>query len=317
MSILSRILPGNETNRKWFAVIFTVVVAAVLTLLGIYANGDYGVALFILTPLFIGLCSAILYGYRRPITRAAALRVSFLSLGIYTFCLFLFAIEGIICILMVAPLGLFLTWVGGLIGHQLVERSPGSTPAVILILIAGIPGVSFIDRDTQPRLLTVTTSIEIDADPQTVWKYVIEFPPLEEPTELLFKVGIAYPVNATINGKGVGAVRYCNFNTGQFIEPITIWDEPRVLAFDVAEHPLPMKELSIWNVRAPHLDNYFVSKKGQFNLTELPGGKTLLVGTTWYHHNFKPGFYWRLWSELIIHKIHTRVLKHIKHVSEK
>jgi hypothetical protein len=77
-----------------------------------------------------------------------------------------------------------------------------------------------------------------------------------------------------------------------------------------------MKELSFWDIDAPHLHDYFVSKQGQFKLTALPNGKTLLEGTTWYYHNIKPAFYWQLWSDHIIHKIHDRVLTHIKTNSE-
>jgi len=42
----------------------------------------------------------------------------------------------------------------------------------------------------------------------------------------------------------------------------------------------------------------------------------LLEGTTWYYHNIKPAAYWQLWSDYIIHKIHVRVLNHIKFNSE-
>ncbi len=73
-----------------------------------------------------------------------------------------------------------------------------------------------------------------------------------------------------------------------------------------------MKEISFWNINAPHLHDYFVSKEGQFKLTALPNGKTLLEGTTWYYHDIKPAFYWQLWSNYIVHKIHDRVLMHIK-----
>ena len=77
-----------------------------------------------------------------------------------------------------------------------------------------------------------------------------------------------------------------------------------------------MKELSFYDINAPHLHHYFVSKQGQFKLTKLENGKTLLEGTTWYYHDIRPVFYWRLWSEYIIHKIHLRVLTHIKETTE-
>ena len=44
-----------------------------------------------------------------------------------------------------------------------------------------------------------------------------------------------------IEGEGVGAVRHCVFSTGAFVEPITIWNEPRHLRFDVTAMPEPMR----------------------------------------------------------------------------
>ena len=48
-----------------------------------------------------------------------------------------------------------------------------------------------------------------------------------------FKTGLAYPLRARLVGAGVGAVRHCEFTTGAFVEPITVWDAPHRLAFDV------------------------------------------------------------------------------------
>ncbi len=90
------------------------------------------------------------------------------------------------------------------------------------------------------NIIAITTSVKINAGCQTVWQNVIVFPQLNPPPEFLFKAGIAYPINATIEGTGEGAARYCNFTTGSFIEPITTWDEPNLLAFDVKQSPQPM-----------------------------------------------------------------------------
>jgi hypothetical protein len=310
--LIEKILPNNIKHRKWTAVGLTVVISGLLTLWGIYGIGRYGIALFILTPLFIGAGSTILYGLKKEVTKREAWQIGFLTLGIFTLGLLVFAIEGIICIAMAAPFGLLLTWLGSLIGFAIVNKTPKNAPTAILILIGVIPTMAFIEKDSEPTLTSVVTSIEINADPQTVWKNVIEFPQLDEPNEFIFKTGIAYPINAKIDGTGVGAVRHCNFTTGSFVEPITVWDEPQLLKFDVVEQPVPMKELSFWDVDAPHLHDYFVSKQGQFKLTALPNGKTLLEGTTWYYHNIKPALYWQMWSDHIIHKIHNRVLTHIK-----
>jgi hypothetical protein len=78
-----------------------------------------------------------------------------------------------------------------------------------------------------------------------------------------------------------------------------------------------MKEWSPYaNIHPPHLENFLVSEGGQFKLIALPGGRTRLEGTTWYRHHMWPAEYWRIWSDAIIHRIHLRVLNHVKRLSE-
>jgi hypothetical protein len=167
-----------------------------------------------------------------------------------------------------------------------------------------------------PPVYEVGTSIEINASPENVWNQVVAFAQIPEPKEWLFRAGIAYPVRAEIIGQGPGAERHCVFSTGQFVEPIEVWDEPRLLKFSVTSNPPPMREWSPYgNIDTPHLHGFFESNGGQFSLTELPGGRTRLEGTTWYKHTLWPAVYWRNWSDYIIHRIHLRVLRHIEILS--
>lgn len=83
----------------------------------------------------------------------------------------------------------------------------------MILFIVSIPLMAFVEKDSVPALTSVTTSIEINASPEAVWKNVVEFPELTAPTELIFKSGVAYPTSAKIVGSGVGAIRYCNFTT--------------------------------------------------------------------------------------------------------
>src|SRR5439155_9227759 len=101
------------------------------------------------------------------------------------------------------------------------------------------------------------------------------------------------------------------------IEPIEVWQEPRLLRFNVVASPPPMQEWSPYGaIRPAHLRGYLVSHRGQFALTALPGNRTLLEGSTWYTQRMWPGVYWRLWSDMIIHTIHHTVLERIRVLSE-
>jgi len=309
-------MPEDDTNRLWLSIGITVFISLIVTAWGIYAIEQYGLAMFLLTPFFVGFSMTVLYGLKKGVTGKSAFLNNLMALAILFALLMLFAVEGAICLVMAAPITLLLSWFGCLLGNAVVNKTPDSAPTSLLIFLIAIPSTALVERNMSPDLTAVVTSIEIQASPETVWKNVVEFPELEEPSELIFKTGIAYPINAKIDGSGVGAVRHCNFTTGSFVEPITVWDEPNLLKFDVEEQPAPMKELSFWDIDAPHLHDYFVSKEGQFKLIQLPNGNTLLEGTTWYYHNIRPAFYWQLWSNHIIHKIHARVLVHIKKNAE-
>ena len=58
------------------------------------------------------------------------------------------------------------------------------------------------------------------------------------------------------------------------------------------------------------------SRRGEFRLVPLPGGGTRLEGRTWYEVEIFPQAYWQPWAEALIHRIHHRVLQHVKTLSE-
>jgi hypothetical protein len=168
-----------------------------------------------------------------------------------------------------------------------------------------------------PKAIAIRSEIVVNAPPQKVWNELVAFAQIPEQREWLFHTGVAYPIRAEIRGHGPSAVRYCVFSTGAFVEPIEIWDEPHRLSFGVRSQPPVMQEWSPFAIRPPHIaQNYLLSKHGEFLLEELPGGRTHLIGTTWYENRFWPGAYWRVWSDYFIHRIHMRVLEHIKRMAE-
>jgi hypothetical protein len=77
-------LPTDDKKRKWVAVGLTVVISGLLTLWGIYGIEQYGIALFALTPFFMGFSSTILYGQTKGITYKQTRQIGFLTLGIFT-----------------------------------------------------------------------------------------------------------------------------------------------------------------------------------------------------------------------------------------
>jgi len=277
--------------------------------------------LFVGVPFAMGFVSVTIYSYHEPRSLGSALGVACLSPLLLGIALLAYAIEGIICLIMAAPLALLLAAMGGVLAWSLQRRRWNATaaPAMMGALLLALPLGMLAEHAAAPTppVFAVTTSVEVDAPPDAVWPNVIAFAQLPPPRELLFRAGIAYPIRAEITGTGPGAVRHCVFSTGAFVEPIQVWDAPRLLKFSVASNPAPLAEWTPYEqVTPPHLRGFLVSQGGQFRLLPLAGGRTLLEGTTWYRHSMWPAAYWKLWSDHIIHQIHLRVLRYIAARSE-
>ena len=319
---IGRFIPESELGSAVFGIGVTTLLTAVEVVFTTNGLGNYGWGLFVGIPFFLGLSSTMIYSYHQPRGLGKCLLVATLSTAFVGAALFAIAVEGVICLMMALPLALVLALFGALIGWAIQHRPAFATSNLRVVSIGFIflPGLILAEYGLgeAPPLYEVKTSVVIKSDIETVWTHVVTFSELPPPTEMMFKTGLAYPIRAEMHGKGAGAVRHCIFSTGPFVEPITTWDEPRLLQFDVSEQPRAMDELSLYNdLRPPHLDNYFIARRGQFALKSLPDGTTLLEGTTWYQNRFWPAPYWHLWSDYIINGIHNRVLLHIKTLAEK
>jgi hypothetical protein len=301
-------------------VVLTGVLGAALAALSTTILGTYGWALFMLTPFVLGFVAARLHVAGAKRTLADCVTVALAANALAVVLLVAVALEGAICIVMALPLALPVAALGAYVAY-LGQRdrwaeAPERAVAALVIAVPLLMGIE-AGADREPPSREVTTSVVIDAPPEAVWRHVIAFPPLPKPRSAPFRLGIAYPTSATLTGRGVGAVRRCRFTTGDFVEPITVWDPPRRLAFSVRSQPAPMKELSPWGeVHAPHLDNFLRSRRGQFGLVALPGGRTRLEGTTWYENRMWPARYWLAWSDEVIGGIHEQVLSHVERLAE-
>ncbi len=320
-SRLEKFIPRTKLGSALVSIGVVAVFSLILT--GIFLNylEEYGWSLFVGIPFFLGFASVKIHSYNRVISYREALGVAFLTLAICCVSIIILAFEGIICLGMAAPIFGVVTWVGGSIAYNLSKKpSQAGTVSMVVAPASIILFLGFIESfsPTQVPLISVETSVVIKADKQAIWDQLVAFTEIDEPTEWMFQTGIAYPTHAEIRGKGVGAVRECHFTTGAFIEPITTWDEPNMLAFSVEKQPPPMIEWSIYDkIDVAHVDGYFLSEKGQFKLEAIDSLQVKLTGTTWYKHKIWPNRYWQLWSDAILHKIHYRVLDHIKAEAEK
>jgi uncharacterized membrane protein YhaH (DUF805 family) len=292
-------------------------VALLAVLVSIVAFHTYGVTLFIGTPFIQGMVVGWAFNRRGIRSSAETASVVWLSLLLVAGAILLFALEGVLCLAMALPMAAILALMGGLIGRAIATGGSRGGLSFVATLFVLPTGALMEKVSAVAPTYEVVTSVDVAAPPDVVWTRVVQFDEIREQPAWYFRAGIAYPIRATIVGSGRGAIRRCEFSTGAFVEPITNWDAPRQLAFDVVEQPPPLRELSIYSrVYAPHVNGYFRSTRGEFRLIRLAGGHTRLEGHTWYNVAIYPQGYWRAMSEILLHRIHLRVLEQVKRESE-
>ena len=97
----------------------TTSVGLLFLLLGTKLIGSYGWSLFVALPFCLGLFSALTYSYHEPRTLGSCMEVSLLPIAVIGVIVFAIAVEGLICLMMAAPLALIFATLGGIVGYQI------------------------------------------------------------------------------------------------------------------------------------------------------------------------------------------------------
>ena len=113
----------NKIPKQYVAIVLTCLFGWTFAYLATNVFKDYAFSLFIWLPLVMGASSTILLAYNNSTTKRNCRNISFFTLLIFCVGLLTFALEGIICIVMAAPIGLLFTWIGYFINFiQIVKR---------------------------------------------------------------------------------------------------------------------------------------------------------------------------------------------------
>ena len=266
--------PGSTARNvkgALIGVLLAVALGLASTATAVRWASGYGLLLFFATPLMMGTMIGLLTNRPAPRPLADSIITALLAVALTGGAIALFALEGVICLLMAAPIAVVAALMGAVVGRAIAIHGRYAM-APVMLAAATVPLLGMAEHAIeQPTLHEVLTVQDIAAPPEVVWRHVIAFPEMAPPTEWIFRTGIAYPMRARLVGEGVGAVRHCEFSTGAFVEPITAWEPGRRLAFDVASQPRPMVEWGLTGaLHPPHLDTLLRSRRGEFRLVGAP-----------------------------------------------
>lgn len=290
-------------------IVFAVLVSAV-------TFGAYGWGLFVLTPFLVGFTTAYVANRRVVLDFVKTMILVTAATGLGTLALVMLALEGLVCILMAAPLGWVVAVAGGALGREaaLLIHRPGKP----LMSVAILPAVFAFEAAMPPAVpITMQQTIDIAAAPSDVWGALTGGDPIASSPGLVGQAGLAYPVRGRLIGQGVGAERVGEFSTGTARERITEWAPGRKLAFTVLSQPPAMEEMSPYRrVHAPHVSGYFETAQTSFELQALPGGGTRLTARATHTLRMDPVLYWAPVARWAINHNVSRVLEDLKEKAE-
>jgi hypothetical protein len=238
-----------------------------------------------------------------------------LSLGVAL----LFAWEGLICVVLWVPLFLVMSLLGGLAaalaGKVVRGRRARAALAGCFALLPAL--VAPLEREVPVagELRLVTTSIEIQAPPATVWSEIARvrrFEAVEHRFAWSHLIGFPRPVEATLSFEGEGGIRHASFERGVvFVETIRVWEPGRRLAFAIDADPdsIPARALDEHvTVGGP----YFDVLEGEYEIEPLAADRVRLHLASRHRLSTRFNFYAGAWTDFILADTQRYILEALK-----
>ncbi|MEZ5401013.1 MAG: hypothetical protein R2729_15185 [Bryobacteraceae bacterium] len=270
-------------------------------------------------PLAVGFISVYVAersGRRGPAVWFGLPVLTTLALLLSAFLLFW---EGAICLFLLMPGAIVMSIIGGGLGVFCARRFGKSSLACVAILpflIAPVEDALGPSREIRD----VAARIAIAAPPAVVWKEIERVKAIrldEQRYSWTQAIGFPRPIEATLSGQGIGAVRHATFAGGVlFVETVTLWEPDRRLGFDIRADSA--------NIPPDTLDEhvtiggqYFDALYGEYRLEPLPDGRTLLHLSSRHRLSTTLNFYARIWTDAVMRDIQDNILHVVRNRCER
>lgn len=310
--------PHSQGASIAYGVIACVGVTVAAVALSTLLFSSYGFGLFVFSPFIIGAITAFIFNFKTDLGARRTNLLLAVATAIGAIGLIAVALEGVICVVLIAPLAFGLAVLGGMMGRAIAistQRPARQFLSGFALLPLMFAFESLLPAETS---FDARQSILVNAPPEAVWASLLHMETIAQPPTLLFRLGVAHPIRGNVIGEGVGALRHGEFSTGIAIERVTEWLPNRKLAFVVEKDVPSMREISPYpHVHAPHAVGYFRTSLTSFELVPQPGGGTRIDEMTSHQLKLDPVLYWLPMTRWIVHTNNARVLTHIKAQAER
>ncbi len=217
--------------------------------------------------------------------------------------------EGVICVVMGAPVILVFSSLGGLAGASDAARNPVVMP--VLLLLPYVLAPIEARRSPPQRFVETVAAIDIDAPPSVVWTLVTSVDSIraEETRPALFtRIGFPRPISATLSAPGIGGIRRARFEHGlTFTETVTTWEPDSLLSFTIRPNTdsIPPTTLD------PHVTiggRFFDVLTGTYEIHRIGPSRTHLVLRSRHRVSTPFNLYAEWWADRIMRSVQDNIL---------
>lgn len=276
-------------------------------------------AFIIGVPLALGFITVWFSEYRKSNSWVLWLVLPWLSSLACLACALALVWEGLICVVLLLPLILILSSIGGLIAGICLKifkskRDRSYCIAIVALLPFVVSPIEHL-RSAALEVRTVQTQIKIHADAQTVWNQIRSVPLISEKEQhfsFSHMIGFPRPLEAKLVGEGVGAVRFATFEKGVlFVETINEWDNPHRLSFSIRADTKDIPP-STFDEHVIVGGKYFDVLTGTYWIEDIGDGNVVLHLGSSQRLSTRFDFYSHFWTDYLMADLQNYILGIIK-----
>ena len=234
---------------------------------------------------------------------------------------FTFHIEGWACWIMISPLFLLASSVGGHIGGYLKNRKKNNErfiSALVLLPFFISPIENMIG--SIPGTYKAYTYIDIQAPAEKIWDNVTRVQEIEEEQDkgwLTKSLGFPRPIKAELNFLGVGAYRKAIFTNGLvFHETVSEYIDKKKMVFAIKAYPHEIPSTTM-DEHVVIGGEYFDVLNGTYELEQLNASTYRLHLYSHFKLSTTFNFYASWWARWIMQDIQNNILQVEKNRAEK
>ncbi|PZR23113.1 MAG: hypothetical protein DI535_24750 [Citrobacter freundii] len=297
-----------------------VVYAYLVMKLVNYTHTNVSIAYIFVLPMVMGAIPVLFSTKEQLRAYALYLAIPWISVILFFSLALIDGSEGTICLMIIiAPfllLGTLAAFVAKLIK---LNREGPKTKLYASLLLPFLVLVIESNFKATDQFHSVKTSIEVNADKQTVWeniKNVKDIQSSEIETHFIHVIGIPKPLNGELDKEGIGGTRKITWEKGiRFEEKIKSWDEGNGFAYDIDVDPGSIPPTTL-DEHVMIGGKYFDVVEGSYHIDSIAQNKTRITLSCTYRITTNLNAYSKWWADFILEDFNEMILEVIRKRSE-